>query len=164
MKIALSLVQPALAVGHAAHEKMPLGVPVGNAAQQHLRLGQVPQIDALAHLLIGGAAGIGLLPLLLIRAGGGPGIGAAAAAQLLNGIIRLVDFLHLLLGQVGQRIVLVVVGMVFAGQLPVGALDFLVGGAGLDAQHAVRIVHVVILSYCCIFRRAADASPAATGH
>src|SRR5699024_10290679 len=96
-----------------------------------------------------------LLIAVLIAARGGRGglaVSAApspAAALLLDGLVGLVDLFHLLLGQVGQRIVHVVVGVILAGQLPVCLLDLLVAGVGLDAQNAVGISHVLCLHIFC---------------
>ena len=139
------LVQPALPVGQRAGEEVPLGILVGGGAEQLLGPAQIPHVDGLADLVVqagalGGGA-VGLLIAALIAST----LVAAAGAHLGDGVVGLVDLLHLLLRQIGQRVVLIVVGMVLPGQFPVRPLDLVVAGVGLYTQYAVRIAHVCFL-------------------
>ncbi len=147
------LVQPAFLIGDVAGQEMPFGVLPGGGAQQLLGLGDVPDVDLLAHLGVEGVSAgvlllIGILLLLLLIPARLP-LPSPAGAGAGDGVIGLVDLFHLFLGQIGQRIVLVVIRMILPGQLPIGALDFLVAGAGVYAEYAVWIVHGPFL--LCLF-------------
>ena len=141
-------VQPALPVGDAPHEKVPLGILGGGAAQKLLRLGEVSQIDGLPDPGIEAVSGgigallVAGLPVSRLLIGALIAAPASAGAHLVDGLIRLIDLFHLLLGQVGQRIVLVVVRVVFPGQFPVSPLDLVVAGVGVHPEDAIWIVHV----------------------
>ena len=151
------LIQPAFPVGDRAGEEVPLRILRRGAPQQLLGPADVPHIDGLSDLRIkaaGGAAGILLLivsaisvlppisALALVTAGI-----PTAAAHPGDGIVGLVDLLHLLFRQISQGIVLVIVGMILARQLTVGPLDLIVAGVRLDAQYAIRIAHVLCLLF-----------------
>ena len=159
------LVQPPLPVGDAAHQEVPLPVLGGRGAQQLLRPAQVAQVDGLPGLLVHASAGIGLLliaALLSLVAGIGGIVPAPSGALLRDLVVGLVDLFHLLLRQIGQRIVLIVVRMVLPGQFPVCALDLVVTGSGLHAQNTVGIRHLSILLCMQEFRRPAPSDGAKT--
>ena len=71
--------------------------------------------------------------------------GSAATAAALFGdlLVGGVDLLHFFLRQICQRAVVVIVRVVFSGQIPISFLDFLIGCGPGDAQNLIRIVHVV---------------------
>ena len=132
---------------------------VAAGVEQLLRQIQVPLTDGQTDALDGGiiAAAVAVGAVAAVGAAVGATIaaavgsvaiaGGAALALVLDLLVGLVDLLHLLLGQIGQGVVLIVVRVVFPGQLPVGAFDLLVAGVGLDPQHNVRICHEILLLF-----------------
>ena len=81
-----------------------------------------------------------------------PTVAAVAAARVaaalprglalaLDLLIGLVDLFHALLCQIGQRVVVIVVGMVFPRQITIGFLHFIVRGGAGHAQHLIGITH-----------------------
>ena len=53
-------------------------------------------------------------------------------------VVSFVDLLHLLLGQIFERMVLIIVRVVLFDQFPVSLLDFLACRPRLDAKHVLR--------------------------
>ena len=70
----------------------------------------------------------------------------AVQAALDDGVIGLVDLLHLGLGQVGQGVVHIVVRVILLHQGRVGAFDLLIAGGRTEAQHGIGIVHSFLFS------------------
>ena len=62
-------------------------------------------------------------------------------ALALDLLIGLVDLFHALLCQIGQRVVVIVVGMVFPRQITIGFFHFIVRGGAGNAQHLIGITH-----------------------
>ena len=143
------LVQPAPPVGDGAHEEIPLPIP-GHPLQKTLRPLQVSPADrltglgehtpcALPLLLIGGTIAVAALPL----GGGSPSIaGTASGPGSGDGVICLVDLLHLLLGQISQGVILVVVRVILSCQLTVCLFNLIVISIGAHTQHLIGISHL----------------------
>ena len=93
----IGLLQPALLVQHAALEKKPLGIAgiVRYAIQQYLGIHDAVLPDHLPHIGVAGAAAAA------VRRGIAAGSGAAGLALPHNGIVGVVDLLHLFLCKVG---------------------------------------------------------------
>ena len=114
--------------------------------EQRLRPAKISQLDSVAHLLKHAVpAGVALaavsaIGILAIAAGGAVSPSAALLSDLL---VSGVDILHLLLCQIGQRAVMIIVRMIFPGQIPVSLFDFLIGGGPGNSQDLVWIVHSV---------------------
>ena len=114
--------------------------------KQRLRPSKISQLDSVAHLLkhavpTGVAlAAVSAVGALTIATGGAVSPSAALLSDLL---VSGVDILHLLLRQIGQRAVMVIVRMIFPGQIPVSLFDFLIGGGPGNSQDFVWIVHSV---------------------
>ena len=114
--------------------------------EQRLRPAKISQLDSVAHLLKHAVpAGVALaavsaIGVLAIAAGGAVSPSAALLGDLL---VSGVDILHLLLRQIGQRAVMIIVRMIFPGQIPVSLFDFLIGGGPGNSQDLVWIVHSV---------------------
>ena len=114
--------------------------------EQRLRPAKISQPDSVAHLLKHAVpAGVALaavsaIGVLAIAAGGAVSPSAALLGDLL---VSGVDILHLLLRQIGQRAVMIIVRMIFPGQIPVSLFDFLIGGGPGNSQDLVWIVHSV---------------------
>ena len=140
-------IQPALAVGDAARQEIPLPVLLARLVEQLFRLIQVARVDQVAHPDIQRIRGSGGPALLISIAAGGAITprGAPAGALLGDGVVGLVDFLHLLLSQVGQGIVLIVVRMVLPGQLAVGFFHLVVAGVLAHSKNTIGISHLSFL-------------------
>ena len=114
--------------------------------EQRLRPAKISQLDGVAHLLKHAVpAGVALaavsaIGVLAIAAGGAVSPSAALLGDLL---VSGVDILHLLLRQISQRAVMIIVRMIFPGQIPVSLFDFLIGGGPGNSQDLVWIVHSV---------------------
>ena len=114
--------------------------------EQRLRPTKISQLDGVAHLLkhtvpAGVAlAAVSAIGVLAIAAGGTVSPSAALLGDLL---VSGVDILHFLLRQISQRAVMVIVRMIFPGQIPVSLFDFLIGGGPGNSQDLVWIVHSV---------------------
>ena len=85
-------------------------------------------------------AAVPAIGVLAIAAGGAVSPSAALLGDLL---VSGVDILHLLLRQISQRAVMIIVRMIFPGQIPVSLFDFLIGGGPGNSQDLVWIVHSV---------------------
>ena len=136
---------------------MPFRVAVGHAVEQSLRHADVADVDRVAHLIVNigvGAAisgrltGVAIAAALVAAAALIPARTRRAAgfALLHDRVIRLVDLLHLLLRQIRQRVVDVVVRMILARQLAVGALYFIIRRIRGDIENFIWI-------HACFFLR-----------
>lgn len=68
---------------------------------------------------------------------------SAAAAHFGNLLVGGIDLLHLFLCQVCQGIIVIVIRMVFACQLPVSPFDFFICCGLRYAQDLIGIIHAV---------------------
>ena len=110
------------------------GIVVGLGVQQLLRKVQIPLRDGHAYTLEprgAGTVGRGIartvvrsVPAVASSAAGAAVPGGPALA--LDALVGLVDLLHALLRQIRQRVIVVIVRVVFAGKVAVSALDLLV--------------------------------------
>ena len=128
---------------------------VAAGVEQLLRQIQVPltygQTDALDGGIIAAAvavAAVAAVGAAIAAAVGSVAIaGGAALALVLDLLVGLVDLLHLLLCQIGQGIIVIIIGMVLFGQIPIGFFDFLVCGGAGDTQHLIGITHRRVLPF-----------------
>ena len=124
----LGFLQPAPAVQHRALEEIPLGVAAlaRDAVQKLLCVGNAPSHNQIAHVPKAGPA-VAAHRVIAVS----PALVAIAAATLAlgcNGVVGLVDLLHLLVGQLLQGAVGILVRVVLFGKLPVSLFHFLVCG------------------------------------
>ena len=83
-------------------------------------------------------------------------VGAAAGAGrrftlLLNQLIGFVDLLHLLLREIRERIVVIIVRMIFAGKLTIGFFDLVIRSGRRNIQDFIGVCHTVssnLLFFC----------------
>ena len=123
---ALRLIVPALACVDRTGQEEPLGVAAGRTGEQALGHVEVALIDGLTHLRVerGVRAGIGPLAAVALAVGltGAACTGARLARALAHDrIVSLVDLLHACFCQVGERIIDIVVRMILARKLTIGA-------------------------------------------
>ena len=124
---------------------------VGLGVQQLLRQVQVSLGDGGADTLEPRSAGA-VARVSVACTAVAPTVAAVAAARVgaalprglalaLDLLIGLVDLFHALLCQIGQRVVVIVVGMVFPRQITIGFFHFIVRGGAGNAQHLIGITH-----------------------
>ena len=117
--------------------------------QELLGHGEVVAVDGHADPLEHRGAAVALLLVLLallvtiaaLLLGIPASSAAAAMALTLDGVVGLVDLLHLLLGQIRQGVVVVVIRMVLPGQLTISLLDLLIRGGTGDIEYFIGIGH-----------------------
>ena len=124
---------------------------VGLGVQQLLRQVQVSLGDGGADTLEPRSAGA-VARVSVACTAVAPTVAAVAAARVaaalprglalaLDLLIGLVDLFHALLCQIGQRVVVIVVGMVFPRQITIGFFHFIVRGGAGNTQHLIGITH-----------------------
>ena len=130
----IGVLQPSLFKQDASFQKIPFGIARGgrNPVQQHLRVHNPAGAHHAADIGEAGAAR------------GGTAAGLPASPLLThpdNGIVSFVDFLHLFLRQIRQRVVGVIVRVIFTRHFPISGFNLLVGGLRRNLQYFIRIVH-----------------------
>ena len=123
---------------------------VGLGVQQLLGKIQIPLRDGHAHALEpcgAGTVGRGIaravarsVPAVARRTA----VSAAALGGLalaLDALVGLVDLLHALLRQIRQRVVVVIVRVIFPRQISIGFLHFIVRRGAGYTQHLIGITH-----------------------
>ena len=157
------LIKPSLAVADIRAEIVPFRVAVGHAVEQSLRHADVADVDRVAHLIVdigvgaaisGRLTGVAVAAALVAAAALIPARTRRAAgfALLHDRVIRLVDLLHLLLRQIRQRVVDVVVRMILARQLAVGALYFIIRRIRGDIENFIWIQACFFLRFDQMYR------------
>ena len=143
-EILAGIVHPAPAVGDTAHKVVPLPVVGRGTPENPFRLRQIVLGNELAHLnqrgIVVAAAALAGGPATAIPVPAGRLV-SALGPGLHDGVIGLIDLFHLGLGQVGQRVIGIVVRVILLDQVPIGAFDLLLTGRRAHAQHGIGIIH-----------------------
>ena len=127
-----------------ALEVMPLRIApaLGNALQQLVGLNDLVEVDEPADV----TEFPGIVAVVIAVVAGRGGIAASIAPgypHRLDHVVGFIDLPHFFLCQVSQRVVGIVIRVIFFRQLPVCRLDLIITGIGGYSQNFVGISHIV---------------------
>ena len=144
------MVQPSSNIEYPTSEVIPVRVALlrRNPFQKLLGIADSVGIEQLSNIrkLRAALIGVALASIALAGVAVPCAVALLLFALALNLVIRLVDFLHLFLCQIRQRIVGIVVRVIFSCQLPISSFNLFIGSARRNPQHLIWICHLLLPS------------------